>query len=967
MLALKSSMKINGNRQEMTAFYSENKEMRKVISYILVTVLALALFVCSDPINVQAATKKVKTREIHIVYDDSGSMIDRNASWSQAKYALEVFAAMMGENDKITIYPMSAFSYKDGSGEKSDNWGKTIELTGSKSLEDRIKTVRNMNGDNGEYRNTPIQTVQKAGNDLRNSDKDEKWLLILTDGAFDNGHSDADPSSTSAKRMDTGNKKVVEKARDYVKETVLGFSGLDNIRVFFVGFKGDDLDPLSRAGLSDTPATDSFYKESADKKAILKTITKAARTIYNLTSIPVKGTGNVELNPDIPVSKFVIFAQGKDVSVGNILYQDNALAAQIDQTEVEVSPETDEHPKTETRHNSDYADNLKGRIITYTSEDANKPFSVGKYSFSCAADTVEVYFEPGVDIQVLLTNNNTGEQFNLSEGVDYLEEGTYQVGIQMVNPLTGEKLEVSDSNLLEGCQLGALITASEETSYYPDGSNVTIQRGDILIQGRAVFRDDSEKNSGISTVHVGAGELTVEFRESAYNIDPLHLSSADIEIQVSDKDHVLLSSDEYSRLEINANGLQGIEFSAEPAGQDGWFRLHPRCSESGGTASINTADQRLAVSASLDDQGHVRTGTGSAVISFDTQISAAEIILEMEMPEPSIISEKGTRYMLDAAQSGKIESNIPYILINAQVLEEDGSTRNFTEEEWNAGLNAFHFSSESKDATFIWRFIEFFCRQNLDFAVVKDEEISKYRLYLSNLNPVTVRPNMSELSVDLEIRLSNGILEKGGTKGVVSVRPLGDGILPYLGFLIAILILLAVILLILYLEYQKPRLPRDLYIKIECSARKINGKTSAVAEGLPDVYKKVKVSNRIFPITAPETGHATISYSNVLKDKIKVHLVAEKRQNRNRRFFRFKNIKSAWPRRNGPLGEITVLIGDKKPNEHDGGNFSTSSLIVIDLTGNTEAHINVKFTRMKKKEAKKINKKRNQRERNKKR
>ena len=930
--------------------------MKKVISYILVTVLALALFVCSDHDNVQAATKKVKTREIHIVYDDSGSMIDRNASWSQAKYALEVFTAMMGENDEIVIYPMSAFSYKDGSGEKSDNWEKTIKLTGSMSLEDRIKTVRNMNGDNGEYRNTPIQTVQKAGNDLRNSDKDEKWLLILTDGAFDNGHSDADPSGTSAKRMDTGNEKTVRHARDYVKETVLGFSGLDNIRVFFVGFKGDDLDPLSRAGLSDTPSTDSFYKESADKKAILKTITKAARTIYNLTSIPVKGTGNIELNPDIPVSKFVVFAQGKNVNVGSIRYQDNALTAQIDQTEVEVSPETDDHPKTETRHNSDYADNLKGRIITYTSEDTNKPFSAGKYSFSCAADTVEVYFEPGVDIQVLLTNNSTGEVFNLSEGVDYLEEGTYSVGIQLVNPLTGEKVEVSDSDLLEGCQLGALITVGEETSYYPEGSNVTIQRGDLMIQGRAVFRDDSEKNSGISAVHVGAGELTVEFKESAYTIDPLHLESTDIEIQVTDKDRILLSSDEYSRLEINANGLQGIEFSAEPAGQEGWFILRPRCSGSGGIASVNTADQRLAVSASLDDQGHVRAGTASAVVSFDTQASAA-IILDMVLPEPSIISEKGTSYMLDAAQAGKIDSSIPYILINAQVLEEDGSTRNFTEEEWNAGLDAFHFSSKPKDATFIWRFIEFLCRQDLDFAVVKDEEISKYRLYLNNLNPVTVRPNMSELSVDLEIRLSNGIVEKGGTKGVVSIRPLGDGILPYLGFLIAILILLAVILLILYLEYQKPRLPRDLYIKIECSARKINGKTSAVAEGLPDVYKKVKVSNRVFPITAPETGYATISYSNVLRDKIKVILVAEKKQNRNRRFFRFKNIQSAWPRRNGPLGEISVLIGDRKPNEHDGGNFSTASLIAIDLTGNTEAHLNVKFTRMKRKEAKKIKKK----------
>lgn len=933
--------------------FTRRIKMRKVISCILVAVLTLILSVCADYEHVHSATKKVRTRAIHIVYDDSGSMIDRNASWSQAKYALEVFAAMMGENDEITIYPMSAFSYKDGSGDKSDNWGTTITLTGSMSLEDRIKTVRNMNGDNGEYRNTPIQTVQKAGTDLRNSDKDEKWLLILTDGAFDNGHSDADPSGTSAKRMDTGNKNAVSHAREYVKETVLGFSGLDNIRVFFVGFKGDDLDPLSRAGLSDTAPTDSFYKESADKKAILKTITKAARTIYNLTSIPVNGRGNIVLNPDIPVSKFVVFAQGKNVSVGDIQYQDNALAAQIDQTEVEVSPATDKHPVTETRHNSDYADNLKGRIITYSPEDIDAPFAAGNYSFSCEADTVEVYFEPGVDIQVLLTNNISGERFNLSEGIDYLEEGTYQIGIQMVNPLTGEILEISDSNLLEGCQLGALITAEDETAYYPDGANVTVQHGDIVIQGRAVFRDDSEKNSGISTVHVGAGELTVEFREPAYTIDPLHPESAEIEVRVTDKEQVLLSSDEYSRLEINADGLQGITFTQEPAEQEGWFRLRPGYSESGGTAAVNTADQRLSVSASLDDQGHVRTGTASAVISFDTQASAAEILLEMEMPEASVVSKNGTKYMFDAAQSGRTDSGIPYILVNAQVVGQDGSTRNFTEEEWNAGLKGFQFSSESKDAPFIWKFIDFFCRQDLEFAVVKDEEISKYRLYLNNLNPVTVRPNTSELSADLEIRLSNGILEKGGTNGILSVRPLGDGILPYLGFLIAILILLAVILLVLYLEYQKPRFPEDLYIQIECDARKINGKSNI--EMLPIEYKKVRIKNRIFPVTAPEHGYARINYTNanVLNECINVELIAEKKHNKNKKYFRFVNIQTAFRRTNGPLGNIKVLIGDTPPYEHDGRNFTTASLITMDMTGNTQAHMNVRFTKLKKKKSKK--------------
>ena len=122
------------------------------------------------------AAGKYKGRMINVVYDDSGSMVrDDNGvmipRWSQAKYALEVFAAMLGENDIMNIYPMS----------KEGGLGYTLRGTDK----NRVSTVHDMNGD---YRNTPFTTVTSAGKALMSESSDyERWLVIITDGAFDDG------------------------------------------------------------------------------------------------------------------------------------------------------------------------------------------------------------------------------------------------------------------------------------------------------------------------------------------------------------------------------------------------------------------------------------------------------------------------------------------------------------------------------------------------------------------------------------------------------------------------------------------------------------------------------------------------------------------------------------------------------------------------------------------------------------
>lgn len=124
------------------------------------------------------AEETLPSRVIHVVYDDSGSMIETGGqkvdTWCQAKYAMEVFAALLGEKDTLNIYAMSDY-------EGTQLPGPRLMLQGSDGQSANVAKVHGMLTKAG---NTPFQAVQKAYADLTAAETDEKWLVVLTDGEF---------------------------------------------------------------------------------------------------------------------------------------------------------------------------------------------------------------------------------------------------------------------------------------------------------------------------------------------------------------------------------------------------------------------------------------------------------------------------------------------------------------------------------------------------------------------------------------------------------------------------------------------------------------------------------------------------------------------------------------------------------------------------------------------------------------
>lgn len=148
--------------------------MKKIFGALLSLIMVCLLW---SPLVVSADVKEQPSRAINVVYDDSTSMIVDDFSkesvdrWCQAKYAMEVFASMLGEKDTMSIYAMSDFVY-------SAAGSPMLTVSGSEPVEARVQSVHHMIT---AASNTPFESADQAFADLQTASADEKWLVILMD------------------------------------------------------------------------------------------------------------------------------------------------------------------------------------------------------------------------------------------------------------------------------------------------------------------------------------------------------------------------------------------------------------------------------------------------------------------------------------------------------------------------------------------------------------------------------------------------------------------------------------------------------------------------------------------------------------------------------------------------------------------------------------------------------------------
>ena len=405
--------------------------------------LVIAMLVGCFCFPVQAASNE-PSRQINVVYDDSTSMWTSGGdnyhdTWCQAKYAMEVFAAMLGKNDTMSIYYMNDYAYNGLALE--DCVGPRITLKGSDPTQANVDILHNTITDNA---GTPFMSVRKAYEDLTHAQVDEKWLVVLTDGEFDTGLLVADSF-------------FQEKSSD--------------VKVMFLSMGA------SAATITGDESKDIYCEKAATSDQILNKITGICTRIFNTHKLDVN-MATKKFSFDVPMSELVVFAQGENVEIGKISGGPKSGEYTSSASPVEVMYST----QADKRYSSIpyvYDKSLQGKLLKFEGD-----FDAGDYTIDVKnAKTVEIYYKPNVEIEAFLVDN----EGNIIKNADGLKEGSYTLKFGFVK--AGTLNAVPDSELLGDITYTAKVTNNGETheKQYASGDTITIEEGDLTISASASY------------------------------------------------------------------------------------------------------------------------------------------------------------------------------------------------------------------------------------------------------------------------------------------------------------------------------------------------------------------------------------------------------------------------------------------------------------------------------------------------
>lgn len=527
--------------------------------WILAVILAAqGSIICS------AAASAAPARVINVVYDDSGSMIQTGGelvdTWCQAKYAMEVFAALLGENDTMNIYVMSDFDNgKQGAGPK-------LTLNGSDGQSTNVTKIHSMVTTAG---NTPFDSVRKAYSDLAAASADEKWLVVLTDGEFQG--------------VDDIDSYFAQKASD--------------VQIMFLGMGAN------AAEITANESAGIFFEKAATSQQILNKITGICTRIFNSNRLEVN-VSTKKITFDVPMSELVIFAQGANVSIQGITDSDgkNYLSSTL--------PVTVQYSERAATNYQDFIvdQNLKGCILTFRDD-----FPAGSYSLDVSgADTIEVYYKPNVEIAAYLTDSTGSEVTELQN----LKAGEYTISFGFVKAGTQER--VNQSTLLGDVSYSAVVTNNgvEHETPYSSGDKIFIEEGSLEIDAVANYLEYNsvathldysiyeDKQIGLTVVDSPEYEITRDGMDASA---PIQVKALIEGAEPSEEEWAEMALPTVMAAETDGQSGYG-EFAVEKSDTPGIYYIYPSLADGAMNREIY---QNCGYTVTYEDEHGASTWSGS--------------------------------------------------------------------------------------------------------------------------------------------------------------------------------------------------------------------------------------------------------------------------------------------------------------------------------------------------------------------
>ena len=403
--------------------------MKKRLLSLFLT-LALLVSVLLPAVPVTQAAKQEKTRAIAIVFDNSGSMYtvmsatqDNRKAWCRATYAAEAFASMMNDGDILQLYPMNPIVLgKNGTQQYSRE--NPLVIQGPQESETIRQIYTPWAGD------TPFKTVTAAYEGLSKVNADEKFLIILTDGKFEEAY--------VVEEMDTVNGTLDQYSQD--------------VQVMYLGLG------VQKKYTPTKSNSRQHYVNTDGSSAVLTELTDMCNRIFGRDLLPLSGN-TAEF--DVSMSKLIVFIQGESISDVTLGGKKPNSQHAIKYSELGcLEPDYD--------WQIDYT--LQGVIATF------EDFDAGSYelSYSGNATSTSIYYEPDVDLAVELIDaqgNPAGKE---------IYAGTYTLNYSLVDkhgtPTTSALL--GDVNYTIHYEINGESFDLQETK--PGSVQLELQAGDKL-------------------------------------------------------------------------------------------------------------------------------------------------------------------------------------------------------------------------------------------------------------------------------------------------------------------------------------------------------------------------------------------------------------------------------------------------------------------------------------------------------
>lgn len=513
--------------------------MKKFLSVLFILLLSCSAV---QPRQAMAVTN-LPVRVIHVVYDDSGSMYETGGrdvdTWCQAKYAMEVFAAMLGEKDTLKVYYMSDY-------EKDTKKAPRLTLYGTDGAAQNVKKLHDQKTVAG---NTPFASVKKAYSDLQSLSADEKWLVILTDGAFQgvDGKEGID-SYLSGKSSD--------------------------VKVMFLGM-GPNAD-----GITQKASQDIFYVKAETNSQILSQITGICTRIFNSNRLDVSASSKT-FSFDVPMSELIVFAQGANVDIDGIKPESGKLIKCAKSPVKVMYSDCDA-----TNYDNKPTKDLVGSMATFIDD-----FAAGSYTLDVSgAETIEIYYKPNIEVAAYLTDAN-GQEVTDAEN---LEAGEYVLTFGFVKAGTDEK--VAESKLLGEVTYSAKVSNNGilHDKVYASGDLLTVEEGPLQINVTANYLEYNTVTTQLNYTVFRNKAVTFEVLENpSYTVDSDGIVESD-KIRIKAKiDGQEFTQEQWDRMELPEVALVEAERNfkidnpiLEKTTTPGIFTLQP--SLPGGVPSTGT-------------------------------------------------------------------------------------------------------------------------------------------------------------------------------------------------------------------------------------------------------------------------------------------------------------------------------------------------------------------------------------------